>query len=89
MSGSNLFSGAPVCIVGNLNRDVKLLNVPASSALLDDGETSVPAVIETVGGGGPTAPAWPPVSAQWRILSERPAPITSDNGWPAPWKNWA
>jgi sugar/nucleoside kinase (ribokinase family) len=52
MTESSLFSGAPVCIVGNLNRDVKLLNVPASPALLDDGETSVPALVETVGGGG-------------------------------------
>lgn len=46
------FTGAPVCIVGNLNRDVKLTNVPGSAALLQDGETSVAAVVETVGGGG-------------------------------------
>jgi sugar/nucleoside kinase (ribokinase family) len=46
------FSGPPVCVVGNINRDVKLLGVPASPALLQDGETSVPGVIETVGGGG-------------------------------------
>jgi sugar/nucleoside kinase (ribokinase family) len=52
MTESNLFSGAAVCVVGNVNRDVKLLNVPPSSALLGDGETSVSAVVETVGGGG-------------------------------------
>jgi sugar/nucleoside kinase (ribokinase family) len=47
-----LFSGPPVCIVGNLNRDVKLFNVPGSGALCQDGETSVSGVVETVGGGG-------------------------------------
>jgi len=52
MTGPLHFTGAPVCIVGNLNRDVKLVNVPGSAALLEDGETSVAAVVETVGGGG-------------------------------------
>jgi sugar/nucleoside kinase (ribokinase family) len=52
MTDPRLFSGAPVCIVGNVNRDVKLLNVPNSEALFHDGETSVSAVLETVGGGG-------------------------------------
>ena len=48
----NLFSGSSLCVVGNINRDVKLLGVPASRRLLKDGETSVANVIETVGGGG-------------------------------------
>ena len=48
----NLFSGSSLCVVGNINRDVKLLGVPASQRLLKDGETSVANVIETVGGGG-------------------------------------
>jgi sugar/nucleoside kinase (ribokinase family) len=47
-----VFTGSPVCIVGNINRDVKLANVPGSAALLEDGETSVAEVTETVGGGG-------------------------------------
>jgi sugar/nucleoside kinase (ribokinase family) len=48
----NLFAGVSVCVVGNLNRDVKVHPVPGSSALLEDGESSVAGVSETVGGGG-------------------------------------
>ena len=47
-----LFSGPLVCIVGNINRDVKVQNVPAAPALFEDGETSVPPIVETIGGGG-------------------------------------
>jgi sugar/nucleoside kinase (ribokinase family) len=52
MSKANPFSGSSVCVVGNINRDVKLVRVPASPGLLHDGETSVPGIIETIGGGG-------------------------------------
>lgn len=52
MSDATLFAGAPVCIVGNVNRDVKVTGVPSSPALLQDGETSVAAIAETIGGGG-------------------------------------
>jgi sugar/nucleoside kinase (ribokinase family) len=46
------FAGPPVCVVGNINRDVKLLGVPESPGLFLDGETSVSGVVETIGGGG-------------------------------------
>jgi sugar/nucleoside kinase (ribokinase family) len=46
------FTGPPVCVVGNLNRDVKVLNVPGSPAVLRDGETTVSGIVETIGGGG-------------------------------------
>lgn len=46
------FAGSSLCVVGNVNRDVKLLGVPASPSLLRDGETSVLQVTETIGGGG-------------------------------------
>ncbi len=52
MSSSSPFAGPPICIVGNINRDVKLQKVPASAALFEDGETSVPLIVETIGGGG-------------------------------------
>lgn len=42
----------PVCVVGNLNRDVKVMGVPGSPDLLLDGETSIAGVVETIGGGG-------------------------------------
>jgi sugar/nucleoside kinase (ribokinase family) len=47
-----LFAGPPICVVGNINRDVKVQGVPRSPALLQDGETSVPPIVETIGGGG-------------------------------------
>ena len=46
------FYGPPVCVVGNINRDVKLHGVPASTGILRDGETGVSSVRETIGGGG-------------------------------------
>jgi sugar/nucleoside kinase (ribokinase family) len=46
------FSGRPICVVGNINRDVKVQGVPDSPGLFRDGETSVPRIVETVGGGG-------------------------------------
>ncbi len=52
MDTSATFRGPPICVVGNINRDVKLLGVPESPALFQDGETTVPGIVETVGGGG-------------------------------------
>ena len=52
MTESGLFAGPPICVVGNVNRDVTVQNVPASASLFEDGETSVPAIVETIGGGG-------------------------------------
>ncbi len=42
----------PLCVVGNINRDVKVQGVPRSEAVMEDGETSVAGVVETIGGGG-------------------------------------
>ena len=52
MIDASIFAGPPVCVVGNINRDVKVQNVPASPRLFEDGETSVPAITDTIGGGG-------------------------------------
>ncbi len=46
------FPRARLCVVGNINRDVKVQQVPASPGLLGDGETTVSGIVETVGGGG-------------------------------------
>ncbi len=46
------YAGPPLCVVGNINRDVKVQGVPRSPVLLQDGETSVAAITETIGGGG-------------------------------------
>lgn len=45
-------SSAPLCIVGNINRDVKVLGIADAAGILLDGETSVPRIVETIGGGG-------------------------------------
>lgn len=42
----------PLCVVGNINRDVKVLGIADATGLLRDGETSVPRIVETIGGGG-------------------------------------
>ncbi len=52
MTAPLLSSQLRLCVVGNINRDVRVHNVPRSSGLLDDGETSVTAILETIGGGG-------------------------------------
>ena len=46
------FDSPPICVVGNVNRDVKVLGVPGSPAVLRDGETTVAGICETIGGGG-------------------------------------
>jgi len=51
MSEDITFSGPPICVVGNINRDVKVMGVPAAQGILRDGETAVSNIIETIGGG--------------------------------------
>src|SRR4051794_5702811 len=46
------FHGSSLCVVGNINRDVKTASLKAGDHLLRDGETSVSAIFETIGGGG-------------------------------------
>lgn len=47
-----LFQSANLCVVGNVNRDIKTSPVRAGDHLLRDGETSVGSIVETIGGGG-------------------------------------
>jgi sugar/nucleoside kinase (ribokinase family) len=41
-----------LCVVGNLNRDLKVAPLRAGEHLFRDGETSVESIVETIGGGG-------------------------------------
>ena len=41
-----------LCVVGNINRDLKTAPLPTGECLFRDGEISVPYVVETIGGGG-------------------------------------
>ena len=47
-----MFKGTSLCVVGNINRDVKTSPLHAGDHLLCDGETSVSSIIDTIGGGG-------------------------------------
>jgi 2-dehydro-3-deoxygluconokinase len=52
MQADSMFTGSSLCVVGNINRDVKTAPLRADAALFSDGETSVASITETVGGGG-------------------------------------
>ena len=47
-----MFEGSSLCVVGNINRDVKTSPLHAGDHLLRDGESSVSSISETIGGGG-------------------------------------
>lgn len=46
------FAGRSLCVVGNINRDVKTSPIGPGDHLFRDGETSVASIVETIGGGG-------------------------------------
>jgi sugar/nucleoside kinase (ribokinase family) len=52
MLSETSFKTGRLCVVGNINRDVKTAPFRAGTQLLEDGETPVPWIIETIGGGG-------------------------------------
>src|SRR3974390_521199 len=52
MLSEDVFRTANICVVGNINRDIKTSAIPPGNYIFEDGETSVASVTETVGGGG-------------------------------------
>jgi sugar/nucleoside kinase (ribokinase family) len=46
------FAAASLCVVGNLNRDLRIAPIAPGGYLFQDGETSVAGIRETTGGGG-------------------------------------
>jgi sugar/nucleoside kinase (ribokinase family) len=52
MQKEDILQTANLCVVGNLNRDIRLAPLPAGDYLFEDGETPVAWTSETVGGGG-------------------------------------
>jgi sugar/nucleoside kinase (ribokinase family) len=52
MLTESAFATSSLCVVGNINRDIKTAPLNAGSNLFADGETSVAWVAETIGGGG-------------------------------------
>src|SRR5437762_1236137 len=52
MLDERAFRGSSLCVVGNINRDVKTSPLSTGGHLFRDGETPVDSIVETVGGGG-------------------------------------
>jgi sugar/nucleoside kinase (ribokinase family) len=52
MLTESAFAASSLCVVGNINRDIKTAPLRAGPHLFSDGETSVAWVTETIGGGG-------------------------------------
>jgi sugar/nucleoside kinase (ribokinase family) len=52
MLDESAFQQGSLCVVGNINRDVKTAALRPHESLFRDGETSVSDVTETIGGGG-------------------------------------
>ena len=46
------FTGASLCVVGNVNRDLRLGAIAPAERLFQDGETPTSSIHETIGGGG-------------------------------------
>src|SRR5438094_279833 len=49
---ATIFAEADLCVVGAICRDVKTAPFPPNESVLRDGETSIPGISETIGGGG-------------------------------------
>jgi sugar/nucleoside kinase (ribokinase family) len=52
MKDLSVFKESRLCVVGNLNRDLKAAPIDPEPTLFNDGETSVAWIVETTGGGG-------------------------------------
>ena len=52
-----IFSDCDLCVVGAICRDIKTAPLPPGDYVLQDGETSIAGVCETIGGGGANSAA--------------------------------
>jgi len=57
MLDESVFRGAKLCVVGNINRDIKTTPLRCGDYLFADGETAIDGVSETIGGGGANSAA--------------------------------
>lgn len=57
MLGESLLREAKLCVVGNVNRDLKTAPIRPGDYLFSDGETAVAGISETIGGGGANSAA--------------------------------
>lgn len=47
-----VFTKSNLCVIGNINRDIRVAPLAPGDYLFGDGETSASSIIETIGGGG-------------------------------------
>ena len=52
MLDESIFRSATLCVVGNINRDIKTAPLLPGDYIFRDGETSIAGIQETIGGGG-------------------------------------
>jgi sugar/nucleoside kinase (ribokinase family) len=52
MLAESALRSAKLCVVGNINRDIKTAPLSPGGHIFEDGETAIDAVLETIGGGG-------------------------------------
>jgi 2-dehydro-3-deoxygluconokinase len=52
MLNDSILRSGSLCVVGNINRDIKTAPLSPGDYLFQDGETSVASIVETIGGGG-------------------------------------
>jgi sugar/nucleoside kinase (ribokinase family) len=57
MLDESIFKGSRLCVVGNVNRDLKTPPLVAGDYFFRDGETSIDGLEETIGGGGANSAA--------------------------------
>jgi len=57
MLDESALRGAKLCVVGNVNRDLKTSPLSPGGHLFEDGETSIAGISETIGGGGANSAA--------------------------------
>lgn len=57
MLDESLLRDCRLCVVGNINRDIRTAPIPRGDYLFADGETSIAGVYETIGGGGANSAA--------------------------------
>lgn len=48
----SVLRASKLCVVGNINRDIKTAPLSPGEYLFSDGETTVSSIVETIGGGG-------------------------------------
>lgn len=80
MPDESVFRGAKLCVVRNINRDLKTAPLSPGEHLFANGETSVVGISETIG-VGPIVPQLPPDWVQKACSSDKLTMTKRAGGW--------